>query len=88
MIYAIDVTKEDIDNGQRGQCNTCPIALAIKRATGAACFVDKFSVSIWRDGEPCAIRAVYTPLEVSTFVKSFDKGYAVRPFSFSAEFRA
>ena len=77
MIYRIDVTQEDINCGLRGGSYSCPIALAVKRATKR----DKVAVGL-RD--ICVSYGIYTPLplEAQRFVRDFDRHAIVKPFTF------
>ncbi len=80
----IEVTQEDIDNGNRGACCTCPIALASKRTAEA---VAGFPLSV-QAGSGCVrfyrVGSVLrsTPTIAGDFMYAFDHGRKVRPFSF------
>jgi hypothetical protein len=72
----IKVTEDDIKHGERGICNTCPVARAIRRATGA-----KYIAVDW-----CAIdigdKLYDTPRSAARFIYDFDNGLKVEPFEF------
>ena len=70
----IQVTGKDIKNGKRGDCNKCPIALAVGRKTGGWASVSD---------DILTLRGVYSvPEEVNYFTEDFDHGKKVKPFSF------
>lgn len=80
----ITVTQEDIEQGIKEDTHRCAVALAVKRAMG------------WNDvlvgGQICNARAwesghkeYKVPEEVRKFVWAFDRGDAVRPFTFELE---
>lgn len=73
----INVTQENIDNGERMQSELCPIALAIAKA-----FPDE--VNIDADyGEVNISGKVYQMTNTcQIFMKSFDEGQPVIPFQF------
>lgn len=84
----IDVTQEDIANGVRLDHRCCPVARAIERATGM-----QASVDVDRGcNNPSAfvvigsVAAVDLPHSVMWFVKKFDRGGQVEPFSFELDY--
>ena len=78
MIKVIEVTQEDIDRGVRKESCQCPIALALQRCTGY----------LWAAGplEACRIGVadsdVEFPRDAKRFIRNFDDGLPVQPFSF------
>jgi hypothetical protein len=77
----IFVTQSDIDEGQPLACSFCPIALAATRAFGGRqVIVDSF-LSI-RGQERLAWSM---PPAAYTFIREFDAGREVAPFSFTLE---
>lgn len=80
MKYTIDVTAEDIENG-RPHSTSCPVALAITRATGTPAVVtgSPFSFPVYR---ACGN---LLPSEVQLWIKKYDLHYDVLPFSFDLE---
>lgn len=78
----VEVTQEDIDNGSPANAGHCPIALAVKRATGARDVV----VSVERSGEIYVHNdktTVYRHTKASgKFVTKFDEDKPVKPFKF------
>jgi hypothetical protein len=63
----IDVTREDIEVGEAGGCLTCPVALALNRATGLEWFVDRDAARI--RGDQTWLRL---PAEVADWIAEFD----------------
>ena len=73
----IQVTEEDIKNGVRHFCSSCPVALAIKKLYPAETWV---SVSARR---VVIEETSYDLPEVAiTFIQMFDKGQKVEPITF------
>jgi hypothetical protein len=73
----IDVTAADIKHGKKGDCNSCPVALAASRVSNdfyawAGCF----SLRIF------GIRYNY-PREIVQWVHDFDADKPVKPVSFT-----
>jgi hypothetical protein len=78
MVYHIEVTAEDIAQGERSDCYACPIALAVKRATGkqvAACHAHVYV------GDDKGLLSA----DARSFVTAFDHNEPVSPFSFDLE---
>lgn len=78
MLHRVVVSQKDIDEGSRHSARHCPIAVALKRATGK-----NFAVI----GSCAWLGDYYTrefplPKEVGTFVREFDSGLYVEPFVF------
>lgn len=75
----IEVTQEDIDNGEQKNFKSCPVAIAISRTIGQPAQVDQESVSLvltpWDD-------SIEIPGRASNFISSYDDGDPVSPFSF------
>lgn len=78
----IDVTQEDIDQGERGSCLKCAVALAIHRATQREIEVGYFTA-----GEhDCNWNEVISlPPLATQFIADFDLGAPVTPFSFELD---
>ena len=78
----IHVTQEDIDAGQACRGASCPIALALRRASRARrttlVSVNPWSATIGIRGR----RWADLPDEAAQFVIQFDKGFTVAPFTF------
>lgn len=77
----IEVTQEDIDQGQRAEIRECAIALALNRTFDSHYSVVSptfFSVGTWFAKLPKAARE---------FVRKFDAGERVKPFCFALPMR-
>ena len=79
----IEVTRDDVGNGQRFCSDSCPVALAIKRATGAFFVVMTCEHVMITKGVSKQI--VRLPPDVIEKVLRFDRGHAMEPFSFELE---
>jgi hypothetical protein len=78
----ISVTAEDIAAGHPLACSACPVALAAQRAFGGRpVIVDSF-LSIRGQEERLSWSL---PDSVYAFIKAFDAGRPVQPFSFLLE---
>ena len=82
----IEVKQKHIDNGQKFRSVRCPVALAAKETVGPEVQLifgpDYFVVA----GHP---RARYDlPLEVQDFIRAFDDGLPVQPFTFELNYEA
>lgn len=80
----VEVTAHDIKNGARKSCEACPIARAVKRALHYKKSVDvnNYAANI-DDYKKIAI----LPAKASGFIRSFDNGFRVKPFSMTLEFK-
>ena len=79
----IRVTQEDIDHGEYYLADACPITLAVQRVSGlplGGAITGTDQVTMIRGSE-----WVQAPLpqEARDFLKEFDSGSSVRPFTFS-----
>lgn len=72
----IRVTQQHIEEGRRGSCRECPIALAIVSAGFFKAWVGASQIrangKLWCD----------TPPEVYRFIQKFDTNKRVKPFEF------
>ena len=75
----IRVTQEDIDKGKRNSLRRCPVALALKRACGR--IVEVGSTMVYSRNEDRAW-LISLPEKAEDFVKLFDIGEPVEPFTF------
>lgn len=73
----VRVTQGDIDKGAAGSHCNCPIALAVKRLTGAN------DVSVNCDDIYFGYKIFPLPPKVSKFILSFDFHQPVKPFQFT-----
>lgn len=88
MMVTIDVDEECIKNGQRGRCQSCPIALAVNKrlrdfyrshVSGNLAFFGPGVMLEYSTGLPeIAVR----------FIHDFDVNAEVKPFSFLVEIPA
>lgn len=78
----VHVTEDDIANGLKRHCWSCPVALAVMRTYGEdRVYVNTSNITIGQKrGE-----IVRTPPEVKAFILDFDKGKPVEPFGFELE---
>ena len=86
MKVNFDVIQQDIDQGTRKVCETCPIALAAIRSSVVNPVI--FSTEIWYTiGKGLDRSRCKSPLptEASRFIEDFDMGLPVKPFTFSIE---
>lgn len=72
----VEVTQEDIDQGECGVPTNCPIARAIRRVTKH----EYVSVGSWSAGVGPLI--VNLPYDAIRFVEEFDSRHTVKPFRF------
>ena len=79
----IEVTQDDIDNGLRIDCELCPVAKAIVRATGKQARVS--AVGVFFFPETPSAKQIFLPSKVQLFIKSFDRKEPVQPFSFDLD---
>ena len=73
----IIVTQEDIDRGEPTECGRCPVARAIKRATG------RKRLKVWTAMVIISQKRFSLSQRVTDFIYAFDNAEPVKPFSFS-----
>jgi hypothetical protein len=78
----IDVTSDDIAKGEREQPCRCPIALALTRAHPGQWVLGEHTADFYFDD---ADGTISLPNEARDFIKRFDNGDPVEPFSFELE---
>ncbi len=83
MIVTIEVTQADIDAGVREDCGLCPVARAVSRSTKQDVSVYDVCLTLWDRGTRST--QIGLPADVRQFVKMFDAGESVRPFSFTID---
>jgi hypothetical protein len=75
----IEVTEEDIEKGKQSDGTSCPVALAMMRATGSTyVYVDYIESRI-------AGELIYTPKKAEEFMRDFDSDSEIRPGPFAFE---
>lgn len=80
----VRVKQEHIDNGNRGQYQSCAIVLAVLEATGAEkAIADDFCIE-WGNkvGEFWRMEGMDTPMSLQVFMDKYDMGHPVEPFEF------
>ncbi len=86
MKITIKVTKSDIKNGIKRDCDTCPIALAITRVLSPKYIIEiePDQVNIYKHGTILMDCGDYPlPKIAKAFILKFDRGHHVNPFSFN-----
>jgi hypothetical protein len=86
MRLEIEVTPDDIARGRPEESLSCPVALAIKRTTGAGLVSvdgDDIRISFRPDGSPPVL--FDTPAEVVAFIDLFDEYDEGEPFRFTLD---
>jgi len=87
--YKIDVTKADIESGERHNVYACPLARAIGRAVGRGVVAIDGGVGLGPDLMSAKVRTNIGPWHdaMDSFIEAFDfRGpKAVQPFSFEIE---
>ena len=75
------VTAQDIEEGRRRNTWSCPLCLALRRATGVKWVVEESTAY------PITHRNAFIPLppEAVTFISEFDATGTGKPFSFELE---
>ena len=77
----VEVTQDDIDQGRRRSSCECPVALAVKRATGAEwVIVGCSSVDIGDNKQPFRL-----PDDARQFISNYDLGFRPEPITFTLE---
>lgn len=82
MLLIIHVTQKNIDEGTKGSCSACPIALAIRDKIGDSnCTVDVANGIEFKylGLDYCCILST----KLRAFMRCFDGGLAVEPFSYA-----
>lgn len=77
----IEVTQEDIDSPEgEMRCKTCPVALALNRATGR-------SWTVSTDWATCGSSSILNlPDAASDFITNYDSNQPVKPFTFELDY--
>ncbi|MCI0537687.1 MAG: hypothetical protein L0Z50_20935 [Verrucomicrobiales bacterium] len=80
----IEVTQNDIDKGCEKDCLKCPVALAINRVLRKpyVCYVDIPLIRIRKGRSLDFVCEILTPEVAIDFIRAFDPGRDVSPFSF------
>lgn len=82
----VSVTAGDIEIGDTGACQTCPVAHALARATGATWVSVNGKLLAWRGPRsPMVTVTAPTTPRVRDFIRRFDDGAPVKPLEFELE---
>lgn len=87
MKLTVSVTQDDIQFGKKGNCDWCPIAHAVRRVVPEKYI--KISVGsrwliLWST-RVIICKEVELPQVAKTFIKDFDRGFSVSPFTFEID---
>jgi hypothetical protein len=83
MNVTIQVTQEDINHGLAGDCEECPIALALYRALSVAGVrAGTGGVTLYREGTNAMVAL---PVAAVRFIGRFDHDELVEPFEFELD---
>lgn len=86
MKLTVNVTQEDIDKGTRWSNLNCPIARALGHAIGGYLpVVGLKMISMRHDIDLSRSEHALTPELAAAFIRAFDEGLSVQPFSFKLE---
>jgi hypothetical protein len=88
MKITIKVSKNDIEAGMRSDCKSCPVALAIARRLKKKFRPAVGSMDFVVIGPDCMSPDVYLSEDVRRFIRNFDLGLNVEPFTFKTEIPA
>lgn len=77
-LFKIRVLKKDIESGRQKDGSQCPIAKAFRRTRKRNCFVDAYAIEM-------GLRYFSMPPAARQFMKDFDRGKKVKPFSFQTK---
>jgi hypothetical protein len=85
MKILVNVTPADIAQGISGFKENCAVALALRRTLDATEGCEGRYVSVGDESLDACGRSYPLPESVETFVRRFDAGMPVEPFSFTVE---
>lgn len=80
----IDVTAEDIRDGEKRDNQCCMVALAVRRAAARPVYVGTHWLQFSKDANRLHPRQIL-PAYVTEAIQAFDAGDKVGPFSFDIE---
>ena len=81
----ITASRDHIANGVRNSASNCPLALAVREATGSKAVVVDKAGAIYVEGLACIGFDEKDESLVRLFVQAFDQGLNVAPFEFSCQ---
>ena len=79
MKKKINVTKRDIQLGEKDNALDCPVALAVKRHLPSRC------LQVGSETVTFDCGSIFLPESAREFIHRFDTGKRVKPFSFTLE---
>ena len=79
-VVLISVTQEHIDKGVKTSCGSCPIAIAAKEV-----FIEGIEIAVGINCIGIDTYFVDVPGPARRFIRAFDDGKFVRPFSFEID---
>jgi hypothetical protein len=79
-VVKVSVTKQHIKDGERGDNCGCPVALALKDLDFKDVLVSPDLISLTDDGDWYPVSK-----KVYVFIRDFDEGLKVKPFSFTLD---
>ncbi len=81
----IEVTDDDIFDGIKSSCHSCPIALAAIRINVARIISVNSTTMVVRNSYSRNGNFIVLPIEAIDFIAAFDADQEVEPFSFEIE---
>ena len=89
MIVTVQVTSEDIAHGLSGNCDRCPVALAIRRLLLPGIFVraGTWFFALHRGSDVSQYNQML-PGQAVDFITAFDSGKTPEPFEFQIDIPA
>jgi hypothetical protein len=82
MVIIVDVEEKHIKNGNPKWPRSCPVALALNELEYGSASVTQNTIRL---GDPLEGPCYRAPQSVQDFVKFFDAGASVKPFSFELD---
>lgn len=79
----VHITEAMIRQGRIMACAGCPVALALRQATGQVWIVCEEEAEAWGADEVIGL-----PAEATRFIRRFDAGFPVHPFEFEIDLEA
>lgn len=87
----VEVCREDIESGLKMDCGACPVARAVSRALHKEVELEWIWIAAAYDQISVGVRGLEveykTPPAVTEFMRGFDNGRDVEPFSFTTRLR-
>ena len=89
MIVTVNITKDHVRYGKRGDPCECAVAMAIEQATGCPCTVSPRRCALYMPSGmpyvPAKEVKFLLPEEIIDWIRNFDIGNTVYPTTFSLE---